>query len=173
MPAGERIVIAVVTRPHGLRGAVRVKVFNPETEALARGAQLGAAKPGETERRALVVARAQPGPGTWVVEFRGVDAIEQAEALRGAELSVTREQLPAPAEGEYYHADLVGCEVRTPRGERIGVVARVIAYPSVDALEVPTERGAPLEIPMVPGIVTDVDITARAIVADVDALAGD
>ncbi len=58
----------------------------------------------------------------------------QAEALAGTDLYVERKALPAPAEGEFYLADLVGKPV-TAAGTVLGIVAGVQNYGAGDLLE--------------------------------------
>lgn len=169
MESSARIAIGVVTRPHGVRGAVRVKVFNPETEVLRAGALVGMAAPGATPRPVRVLS-VTPGKDTWIVLFEGATSHEAAEALRGAELSVARDELPPAGEGEYYHADLVGCAVRTSAGAPVGTVREVLSYPSVDALVVRRDAGGTVEVPIVDGIVTAVDLATRTIIVDAEAL---
>jgi 16S rRNA processing protein RimM len=71
--------------------------------------------------------------------------------------------LPAPAPGEYYHADLIGCAVRTETGEEIGVVEEVLTTASNDVCIV-RARGREHLIPLVADVVVDVDPSRRAIV---------
>ena len=92
---------------------------------------------------------------------RVIAARPYAEALRGAEIAVPRTALPALADGEVYHADLVGLRVR--EGERaIGEVLEVSALPSVDVLRVRTARGT-IEIPMVEPYLVAIDVGAGTV----------
>lgn len=159
-----RVVIAVVTRPHGVRGGLRMKVFNPDTTVLVPGLRASLTPPGGDARTVRVLS-VRPEKDTWIVTLEGLSSRDEAEALRGAELSVPRSALPEPEEGEYYHVDLPGCEVRDPAGARVGVVKDVVSYPSVDALVVETPQGE-LEVPIVDTIVTSIDVPGRVIVID-------
>jgi 16S rRNA processing protein RimM len=167
VPHGE-IVLAAITRPHGLQGAVRAKVFNPETEVLVPGRRL-TLRPSEGDAREVVVLGAQPGRETWILRLAGVATFDAAVGLRGATLTIARDALPQAEAGEYYHHDLPGCEVRDATGRVVGRVREVVRYPSVDALVVATERD-PVEIPVVDGIVTSIDVATRIIIVDMEAL---
>jgi 16S rRNA processing protein RimM len=101
------------------------------------------------ERRAGTDARP-------IVRLAGLESREDAEALRGVELRA-EETLE---EGEFWAADVVGCRVVDGVRE-IGVVARMIALPSCEALEV-----GDLLIPLVRDAIRSVDLEARVI--DVD-----
>jgi len=49
--------------------------------------------------------------GRFVMKFCGIDSIEDAEKIIGAELQIPEEELPAPAEGAFYTFHLRGCRV--------------------------------------------------------------
>jgi 16S rRNA processing protein RimM len=94
-----------------------------------------------------------------IVRLSGCASREDADALRGREL-----QVPAPPleEGEYWAADLVGCTVVD--GQRVvGEVARMIALPSCEALEVGS-----ILIPMVHDAIRSIDVEARRIDVDME-----
>jgi len=92
-----------------------------------------------------------------IIRLSGCSSREYAEALRGAELLV-----PAPPleEDEYWASDLAGCLV-VDGSREVGVVSRMIALPSCEALEV-----GELLIPMVRDAIRSIDLDARRI--DVD-----
>jgi 16S rRNA processing protein RimM len=93
-----------------------------------------------------------------IVRLAGCSSRSDAEALRGAELRVE----DSLAEGEFWARDLVGCAVVD--GERsVGVVSRMVALPSCEALEV-----GDLLIPMVRDAIRSIDVEARRIDVDMD-----
>ena len=134
-------------RPHGLDGSFHVT--RPEADLLASPVVVaGAAR--EIARRAGTDAKP-------ILRLEGVSTREQAEALRGEELLVPRGEL---AEDEYWADDLVGCEV-----PGLGVVERVLSYPSCDLLVV----GETL-VPLIDDAVRSVDLEARVIEVDLEFL---
>jgi len=164
------VVLGVVTRPHGLRGAVNVFVYNQHSETLASGREVDVVRDGTVLSRRSIRS-AEPSKGTWRIRLEGVDTVEQAEALRGASLCVDRDDLPAAAPDEFYVVDLIGCRVIDSHRTIVGDVTDVIEYPSVDALvvtrAVPVDGAAPtIEIPVVDAIVSRIDLDAREIVVD-------
>ena len=61
--------------------------------------------------------------GILVFKFQGVDTIDDAELLRGAEVRVPASQRVALDPGEYFQSDLIGCDViERSTGESIGRV---------------------------------------------------
>jgi 16S rRNA processing protein RimM len=118
--------------------------------ALALGATVTVAgRPYEIERLAGTAERP-------IVRLSGCSTRADAEALGGAELLVPAEL----EEGEFWASDLVGCLV-VDGAREVGVVARMVALPSCEALEV-----GDLLIPMVRDAIRSIDVDARRI--DVD-----
>ena len=59
--------------------------------------------------------------GRPVFKFVGIDSISDAEPWAGADVLVPESEQTEVAEGEYSHADLIGCRVATA-ADKIGVV---------------------------------------------------
>jgi 16S rRNA processing protein RimM len=146
----------IVGRPHGLDGSFHVS--QPRADLLTVGARVRLRDTDRTvERRAGTDTRV-------ILRVEGCSDRDGAEALRGAELLVGREQAPALEPDEWWAEDLEGCTVRD--GEReIGRVRRLLALPSCEVLEV-ERQGDPLLVPLVSDAVRSVDVRAKAI--DVD-----
>ena len=78
-----------------------------------------------------------------------------------------REQLPAPAEDEYYWHDLVGLRVKTTQGMELGTVDHLIETGANDVLVVRGERER--LIPFIRGqVVLQIDLAAGEIQVDWD-----
>jgi len=95
-----------------------------------------------------------------IFRLEGCASREDAEALRRSELRVPVTEAPALQEGEFWAHELVGCVV-VDGGEEIGVVDRMVALPSCEAIEVGGEL-----IPLVRDAIRSLDVAARRI--DVD-----
>ena len=92
--------------------------------------------------------------GVLVFKFRGVDSITDAEKLRGAEVQVPVSERIVLEPGEYFHSDLVGCEVRERgSGRLIGCVTRFEEYGGPPLIEI---DGGRMLIPFVKAICGDI-----------------
>jgi 16S rRNA processing protein RimM len=110
--------------------------------------------------RRVVLTRHDGTPEKPILRFEGCASREEAEALRGTELRVPEAEAPPLKEGEFWARDLEGCRVTD--GEReVGVVERMIALPSCEALEVGDRL-----IPLVRDAIRSIDLPGRRI--DVD-----
>ncbi|HEX8839721.1 MAG TPA: ribosome maturation factor RimM [Sphingomicrobium sp.] len=136
-----RIALAAVAGAHGVKGEVRLKLFSDNAESLSAHDKLYV---GGAQRRLHSVK--QSGK-TAVARFEGVGDRSAAEALRGSLVEVERSALPPLAEGEYYHADLIGLPAVDGNGNPIGTVVAVENYGASDLLEIELQDGKRSLIP--------------------------
>ena len=125
------VLLAAVIGAQGLKGEVKAKLFTASPDALPRYGVLHT----KTGRKLKITAFRPAKEGEAVIAFEGVGDRNQAEALKGAELFVERGALPEPAEGEFYHADLIGLEVRDSEGRVLGKVIALHNFGASDVLE--------------------------------------
>jgi 16S rRNA processing protein RimM len=102
--------------------------------------------------------------GALVFKFRGVDSISEAEHLRGAEVQVPKSERVTLEPGEYFHSDIIGCEVRERvSGRVIGRVTRFEEYGGPPLIEIDAGR---ILIPFVKAICVDIRPEEKLILAD-------
>ncbi len=154
--------IGAVTRPHGVRGELKVRIFNEDSDALGEVSHVILESPkGQAARYEIRSVRGSAkGP---IVDLAGVEGRDAADGLRGYTIWVERSALPRLEEGEYYLIDLVGCEVLLD-GASYGTVVDVRPDPSVDPMVLRLENGKKAEVPIVDAWVGEVDIDARTVV---------
>jgi 16S rRNA processing protein RimM len=150
-----KLKIGRVLRAHGVKGWVRLA----GSEALAEARQLWV---GGILRE---VEHAQGERGDFLVKLHGIDDRDAAEALRGADVELPKDALPALGEDEVYVADLVGCTVFDAAGARLGEVTGSFPGGGHEVLEV-KDGAREFLLPLVEPIVTHVDVAARRIVCD-------
>ncbi len=119
----EFVTVAKVVKPQGRVGEVLVELFTDYPEKFEERRTLYAWLP-RGERRELKLEEFWPHKGTLVLKFAGVDSIEDAEALKGAEIQIAKSDRTKLEEGAVYVSDLVGCAVIVG-GREIGKVADV------------------------------------------------
>jgi 16S rRNA processing protein RimM len=160
----EMAVVGRVARPHGLRGQVVVNVetdfpedrFRPGAEVFVRQAAGG---------RPVTITSVRFHRERPIVGLEGVETVESASALAGAELRVPVDRLsPLPA-GSYYRHDLVGCRVERAIGDAVGVVVEVEGDAGNCRLVVKGPGGVIL-VPLAASICRRIDPAAKRIVID-------
>jgi 16S rRNA processing protein RimM len=117
---GEFITLARVVKTQGRHGEVAAEVHSDVPDRFAEGMKLTALTKSDG-RRALEVENFWPHKGLLVVKFTGVDSMNDAEALIGAELQVSRDERAQLDPGWTYVSDLVGCTV-FDHGAEIGLI---------------------------------------------------
>ena len=158
----ELLLVGRVARAHGNKGQV---IVNPETDfpedRFAAGQELIVELAGRESRRRIASVRFHQGRP--VIGFDGVETMNDAEALAGAELKVPASEVAPLPDSTYYRHDLVGCEVRDERGAMIGTVTRVDGPLERSYLVIDGARGEVL-LPLVEEFWVSIDLAARVIV---------
>lgn len=103
------------------------------------------------------------GKGGAIARFAQITDRTAAEALRGTALAVPRAALPPLADGEYYHADLLGLPVIDEAGVPLGEVCAVENFGAGDIIEILRPDGKRFMVPMRPEAVPEWD-QARLVV---------
>jgi 16S rRNA processing protein RimM len=124
-PLPERIEVGQIVRPHGVRGGVLVRPESDNPERFKSGNELFARLADGTSRTLRIDASADHAGGL-LMRFEGVDDREAAVALRGAQLSILRQQVPPAEAGAYYYFELVGCRVEDQQAGDLGAVIDVL-----------------------------------------------
>jgi len=161
--AGDLVVIGEVTRPHGLRGELRVM---PHTDRPERFQGLGECvlweEASDTRSVRRITGVRRQGEAV-LLSLADCGSVEEATALVGRLVALPRAQALAAAPGHVYPWQLVGCRVETEDGRTIGEVSGIDPSPAHDLWVV---RGGEREhlIPAVAEIVLEVDVDARRVV---------
>lgn len=151
------VIVARIARPHGIRGGLLLEAETDHAEALFQaGRRLQLIDPGADTvapppPRALTVETARLHGGRWLVEVREVADRTAAERLRGARLTVPREDLPELPDGGYLLHDLIGMSV-CEEDATIGVIREVYDQPGAPLLALDVdgrERLVPFEAELV------------------------
>ena len=136
MTQSAKILVGKIVAPQGIRGDVRVQTFSEsptdfqkfKVHPSVRGT---AATWDEKDFRFV---RVVPNSSVIIAHIAGFDDRNAAETLRGTELYINRDTLPATDENEYYQADLIGFSVIRD-GEKIGIVAGFQNFGAGDIIE--------------------------------------
>ncbi len=158
-----RVCVGAIAGAFGVSGEVRLKSFCTEPEAIADYAPLWSEDGSRTFRPKIT----QAIKNGLAARLDGVTSKEQADALRGIRLYADRDALPALPDDEYYHADLIGLEVRDTGGTVLGQVRSVLNHGATDLLEIEAEGLADtVLLPFTREAVPTVDLSAGRIIAD-------
>lgn len=159
---GEFITLARVVKTQGRLGEVAAEVHSDAPDRFAAGMKLFALDKANN-RRELEVDDLWPHKGLLVLKFAGIDSMNDAEALIGAELQVPRSQRARLDEGWSYVSDLMGCIV-FDRGNEIGRITEVqFGAGEAPLLVVEDKAGKKFDLPFAEAYLEKVDAARREV----------
>lgn len=125
MKNNKQILVGKIVAPQGIRGEVRVQAFTAAPDDFKKLSVFG----NNIDASAFHFVRKVPNTNVIIARIDGITDRNAAETLRGTELFIMRDSLPAAQDGEYYQADLVGMTV-VRDGEILG---RVVCFQNFGA----------------------------------------
>lgn len=156
---GDLIEVGRIVKPQGVNGELRVLHFTSHPEDLSFYRTFVICNENnhtETYR----VQHCRVIAGSFILKLKGIEDRSGADQLRNHSLFVSREQLPDLERGEYFISDLIGVEVITDEGERLGVLTDVLELSPHDVYQI-QEGDQELLIPAVSEVILEVKLEER------------
>ena len=135
----ELVLLGVIAGAHGIAGEVRVFAYNDDSDNLRQGRRFRLRTPGSQEAPLRTVQRSRRHKQFFLIKFEGIEERNAADAARGIEVLLRRDELIPVASGEVYFRDLVGIPVSDDEGRALGLIRQVMAGPATDILVVAAE----------------------------------
>ena len=154
-PQDPLVVLGVITGAHGVSGRVRINAYTETPEGVG---EYGPVSVGGQTYKIKVTGVSK---GLAICELEGVKDRNSAELLKGLELSVARDALPAETDDEedWFQTDLVGLRVETALGDLLGTVEGVHNFGASDLIEIlPTQGGATVLMAFTAENVPEIDV---------------
>ena len=157
------VAMGYIKGAFGIKGWVKVAASTEYADSLLDYADWRLVKDNKT----LIVSpsEGQLHNGELQVKFTGIDDRDEAHALRGYTIEVSRDQFADTEEDEYYWADLIDMSVINRQEEILGKVSKLMETGAHDVLVVDGEYGQKL-IPFVAQFIDRVDVENRTITVD-------
>lgn len=155
----ERLVIAEVLKPQGIRGELKVKTFtdSPEDVKAFKTVYI------DGNPYKILSFRAD-GKGAAYLGLRGIPDRNAAELFRGKKIEGDRDDAPELDEGTYYIVDMLGLSCETEDGEVLGTLTDITNLSSdIYTLE---KDGKKILFPAVNGVVVKVDVAGGKLIVD-------
>ena len=155
----DKLVIAEVLKPQGIRGELKIKTFTdfPEDVKAFKTLYID-----DTPYKILTYRVGNDGAA--YIGLRGVPDRNAAELMRGKLLKGAREDAPPLEEGQYYIVDVIGCMCATEEGETLGVVKDISNFSSdIYTIE---KAGKQILFPAVKGVIKSVNIAEKKVIVD-------
>ncbi|RHA41985.1 ribosome maturation factor RimM [Cellulomonas rhizosphaerae] len=158
------LIVAVVSRAHGLRGEVGLDLrTDAPDERLAVGSVV-TTQPASAGPLTIVGTRNQQG--RWYVQFAEVNDRTAAEALRGTTIVTDSDEAEDDDEDAWYPHELAGLRAEHVDGRELGEIVGLEHLPAHDMLVLREPDGARTLIPFVRAIVPVVDVPGGRVVID-------
>ncbi|MEL6349988.1 MAG: ribosome maturation factor RimM [Myxococcota bacterium] len=129
-PPDDVVILGRVNGVFGIRGEVRLFLYNPGSALLRKEQDVVLRHDGATR---TVRLKSRPGAGKRILgRIHGVTTPEQARALVGADILFKKADLPPLEEDTFYHHQILGLPVQTPSGELLGHLREIFSSGDVD-----------------------------------------
>jgi 16S rRNA processing protein RimM len=160
------VIVARAVKTRGLKGELVAELLTDFPDRFADISSLIAVGP-QGIRKSIELESHWLQQGRVVLKFAGYDSIETAKELVGFDFAVAEGERVELEDGYFYDWQLEGCLVENNEGVKIGTVKEVRRLGGeIDMLAVVDADGVSRLIPLVEGIVLEVDIAGRKIRID-------
>lgn len=157
------LVIGQITKPHGVRGELRVDV---KTDVPERYHQLEKVLIAKNERQTpqeMEVESVRFHQGKALVKFTGFNYRDQIEGFRKWLILIPTEEAIPLEEGEFFYYQLIGMEVVTDEGASVGLVKEIIQTGANDVFVLASPENEEILIPDTEEVVINIDRDLRKI----------
>ncbi|WP_024622067.1 ribosome maturation factor RimM [Metaclostridioides mangenotii] len=100
-----------------------------------------------------------------IMKIKAIDSIEDAERLRNKFICVGRESTRELDEDEFFIADMIGIDVFTVDGDRVGLLREVLQYSANDVYVIEGD-GKEYLIPAILKFVPEINMKERKMIID-------
>ena len=159
---GMLITIGKVLKPFGLKGEMKIEALTdfPERFKKLDHVVLMSSKGEEVTCQVTSVRYANGVP---FLTFSGYDTPEKSKTLNGWLVKIPREEAVSLPDGSYYWFELIGMEVFSEQGEKLGTISDIFETGSNDVYVI-KRNGKEVYIPATLEVIKQVDTTAKKMV---------
>ena len=155
--------IGQIVNTQGLKGEVKVY---PYVDEISRFDDLESFYLDKNFDKEYEVDRVRYKGNMVIMKIKGIDSIELAEKIKSKNLYISREDSVDLNEDEFFIADLIGLDVVTVDGDKVGTLKDVLQYSANDVYVVKSEEGKEYLIPATMKFVPEIDIKSKKIIID-------
>jgi len=145
---GGQIAVGKVAKAHGIKGEIKVYPFSGNPDDFRGYRLLTLVEPEHGLTKSYAAGQSRSMGSLVILQLEGLSGRSAAEALRGWEVRIGREFLPARGPETFYWHELVGLPVITEAGQELGRITSLLTTPAHDILVI-TGGGSEYLIPAV------------------------
>ncbi len=160
------LTIGKVVSTHGLHGEVKVYPLLDDPDRFSSFSH-AVTEDGQGKRIDRKIERVRFFKNLVIVKLSGVDSIEEAQKLRQGALLLPREEVTELNEDQYFEADLLGMEVVSDEGEKLGILREIIHTGANDVYTVRMEDGRDVLLPAIRSCILKVEVKEQRMMVHV------
>lgn len=149
------IHLGSIARPHGIKGAFRVHMFNRESEALRIGQKIQLRSSEKSPKKTQIDTEVVKTLGNHRVFFECVKDRTHAESFRAFDVYILRDDLEEEGEDELYLSDFIDAEVYDTQAQMLGSVHAFSDNGFQVLVDVVTPQKRIVTLPFVPPILQE------------------
>lgn len=139
-PKDKYLLVGKTTKPHGLRGEIKIYCFSGQPENFLEYKELTLLDHKNRLIGPVEVTKSRVQGKTAVVSFATIADRTAAEQIEGFGVLLLKEQLPQAGPGEYYWHQYQGKQLVDSDGTSIGIVKELFNSGAQDILVVDTDK---------------------------------
>jgi 16S rRNA processing protein RimM len=150
----EYLVVGRIVRPHGVRGAMIIDPLSSLIRSITPFSQVWIGHPPVEHQ----VEDIRPHRDRYLLMLLEFTSREEAEGVRGLELQLRFDRVEPLPEGEYYHWQILGLQVKSVDETNLGEVVQILETGANDVYVVRRQDGKELLIPAIPQVIKRVNL---------------
>ena len=154
--------IGQIVNTFGIKGQVKVMPYTDDIKRFDELKQIYIDK--KNQLQLFQIEQVSYHKNMVTLKLKGIDTIEEAEKYRNCYLKIDRKDAKELPEGTYYIADLLGLEVYTNDGKKLGKLVDIYNSGSCDIYVVKDDNGKQILLPNIPDLKKEIDLVNEKIV---------
>ena len=154
--------IGQIVNTFGIKGMVKVKPFTDDIKRFDKLKKVYIEN--KNGRKEYEIEELKYHKEMVLIKFKGIENPEDANLLRESYLEVDRSDEEPLEEGTYYIVDMIGLEVETEEGKKLGNLVDIFNTGSNDIYVVKDELGKQLLLPAINDVIKKIDMEKRKVI---------
>ncbi|HBI91669.1 MAG TPA: 16S rRNA processing protein RimM [Terrisporobacter glycolicus] len=155
--------IGQIVNTQGLKGEVRVY---PYVDDINRFDDLESFYLDKNFEKEYEVEKVRYKGNMVIMKIKGIDSVELAEKVKTKNLYISRDNSVDLDEDEFFIADLIGLEVFTVGGDKVGILKDILQYSANDVYVVKGDNDKEYLIPSTLKFVPEINIEEKKMIID-------
>ena len=151
-----------IVNTFGIKGMVKIKPFTDDVEQFEQLQTIYLKK--KNSKKEYEIEEVKYHKNMILLKLKGIENPEQAETLRESYVIIPRKKAKKLEEGTYYIVDMIGLEVFTEEGEKLGILEDIFNTGSNDIYVVKNDLGKQILLPAIEEVIKKIDIENKKII---------